>query len=173
MSHSDTDSAIRTRRALSTDLERIETIYSEARRYMRARGNFAQWSELYPSAQTAIADMRCGWCHVIEADGRVVATFCLMTEPEPTYAALDEALTVPYVTLHRVASDGTVPGILAEAVSYTRRLHDCDIRIDTHADNAPMLTAIRRLGFSPTGPITLADGSPRLSFRLRHGMDII
>lgn len=155
------------RLSVPEDLPRLEEIYSAARRYMRSQGNLSQWSDTYPSALSARLDMERGWCHVIEKDGKVVATFCLMTDPEPTYSALDEALTVPYVTLHRVASDSSASGILSAAVRYAVARHHCDVRIDTHADNAPMLKAILRQRFEPTGPITLADGSPRLSFRLK------
>ena len=38
------------------------------------------------------------------------------------------------------------------------------LRIDTHADNAPMRGLLRKLGFAQCGTIRLADGSPRLAF---------
>lgn len=155
------------RAAVAADLTELERIYAAARRFMRSHNNFAQWSESYPSATSARADMARGWCFVVEYGGRLTATFCLMTDSEPTYSALYQALTVPYVTLHRVASDGTVGGILAAAVRFAMSRHHCDIRIDTHADNADMRRAIGRLGFEPTGTISLADGSPRLSYRLK------
>lgn len=157
----------RIRRAVAGDLPRLGEIYASARRYMRSQGNLSQWSDTYPSESSARADMERGWCHVVESEGRVVATFCLMTDPEPTYSSLDEALDVPYVTLHRVASDGSARGILSATVRYAVSRHHCDVRIDTHSDNIPMRRAILREGFEPTGPITLADGSPRDSFRLK------
>ena len=149
------------------DVARLAEIYAAARRYMRANGNFSQWSDSYPSAATARADIAEGWCHVVEAGGRVVGTFCLMTAAEPTYSALEDAADVPYVTIHRIASDGSAGGIFEAAMRYVRSMYGCDIRIDTHADNRLMLDAIRRQGFSFAGEITLADGSPRLAFRLK------
>lgn len=151
----------------AADIARIVEIYAAARRYMRANGNFAQWSDSYPSAASARADIAEGWCHLVEAGGHVVGTFCLMTAPEPTYTALEDAEDVPYVTIHRIASDGSVRGIFAAAMRYVLGRYGCDVRIDTHADNRRMLDAIRRQGFSYAGEITLADGSPRLAFRLR------
>lgn len=156
------------RAACEKDVERIAEIYDAARRYMRAKGNYSQWSDSYPSAATARRDIAQGWGYVIEVDGSVVATFCLMTDAEPTYADLPDAMTEPYVTLHRVASDGSVPGVFSAAVAYALS-RGVDVRVDTHSDNAPMRAAIMREGFERCGMITLADGSPRIAFRLRRG----
>ena len=155
------------RAASERDVDRIAEIYGEARRYMRATGNFSQWSDSYPSADTARCDIARGWGYVIEARGRVVATFCLMTDAEPTYKALPDEATERYVTLHRVASDGSVAGVFSAATAYALS-RGVDVRVDTHADNAPMLAAIKREGFEHCGVITLADGSPRVAFRLRR-----
>lgn len=168
MSETETDMEKRflIRAACEKDVDRMAEIYDAARRYMRAKGNHSQWSDGYPSAATARRDIAHGRGYVVEAEGNVVATFCLMTEAEPTYAALPDAMTEPYVTLHRVASDGSVAGVFSEAVAFALS-HGVDVRVDTHADNAPMRAAIMREGFEPCGVITLADGSPRLAFRLR------
>lgn len=88
-----------------------------------------------------------------------------MDAPEPTYSGgnctwLSDA---PYLTLHRVASDGTTGGILAAAVGFAAE-RGLDIRIDTHADNAPMRHLLPALGFTLCGTIYLADGSPRLAY---------
>lgn len=155
------------RAACEKDVDRIAEIYDAARRYMRAKGNHSQWSASYPSADTARRDIAHGWGYVVESDGNVVATFCLMTDAETTYAALPDAMTEPYVTLHRVASDGSVSGVFSEVVAYARSC-GVDVRVDTHADNAPMRAAIMRAGFEPCGVITLDDGSSRLAFRLRR-----
>ena len=39
------------------------------------------------------------------------------------------------------------------------------LRIDTHADNEPMLNAVKRYGFKHCGVIYVADGSPREAFQ--------
>ena len=42
------------------------------------------------------------------------------------------------------------------------------VRIDTHADNAPMRRAVEKFGFIPCGDITLTEGpeagAPRIAF---------
>lgn len=150
------------------DLSRLGAIYESARRFMRSSGNSLQWPDGggYPSELSARADMVRGWGRVVESAGRVAATFCLMTDAEPTYASLPEAAS-PYVALHRVASDGTLSGVFSLAVDYALHTCGCNVMVDTHADNGPMLSAIERAGFEPCGPIVLADGSPRMAFILR------
>lgn len=156
------------RKTTEADLPRLDEIFDSARLYMRAKGNMTQWAGAtlpYPSAFDIREDMSHGWSRVVERQGRVVATFCMMTSPEPSYSALPQCRE-PYVTLHRVASDGSVPGIFALAVGYARHCTWMNVMVDTHADNRPMLAAIARAGFEPCGEIMLPDGSPRLAFIL-------
>ena len=55
-----------------------------------------------------------------------------------------------YSVLHRVASSGRRRGVLQEAVSFA--FAACPhIRIDTHALNAPMQSALMKLGFRRCG----------------------
>ncbi len=134
---------------------------------MRASGNMEQWSDGYPSADVIAHDIAAGWSRVMEASGHIVATFCMMTEPEPTYAAIAGQWLndTPYITLHRVASDGSISGVFARAVAYA--LQFCsNLRVDTHADNHPMQRAIIAAGFCYCGTITLNDGSSRLAYQL-------
>lgn len=134
---------------------------------MRAHGNAAQWAGGYPSRGVLLDDIGRGWSHVIVHDGRVVGTFCLMTDEEPTYKTIEGAWTStrPYVTIHRIASDGTCGRIFRQAVDFARRLGR-DIRVDTHRDNGPMQVAAVREGFVYCGIITLADGGKRLAYLL-------
>lgn len=140
---------------------------------MRLNGNRSQWSGDYPSAETVINDILLNRSHVIEDEnGRVVATFCMMEEPEPTYASIRDGAwpdaEAPYVTLHRVASDGSVSGVMDAATRFALG-SGVDVRVDTHADNMPMQRALERIGFTRCGIITLADGSDRTAYILTPG----
>ncbi len=153
------------RKSTLADIPEMLRIYSRAKAAMRASGNNSQWTGPYPGAEAAEADIARGWSHIVEVDGHAAGTFCLMDAPEPTYSGgnckwLSDA---PYLTLHRVASDGTTGGILAAAVGFAAE-RGLDIRIDTHADNAPMRHLLPALGFTLCGTIYLADGSPRLAY---------
>lgn len=145
------------------DIPSLLEIFENAKRYMRQQGNMEQWAGAYPDAEAVRRDMSEGWSYVVECDGEVVGTFCMMTAPEPTYAKLP--LSGAYHTLHRVASNGKMRGVVGAAVAYSHSI--CPrVCIDTHPDNVAMLRAISNLGMDAIGTITLADGTPRLVFEL-------
>lgn len=151
------------RPAEERDIPRMLELFTAAKAYMRRQGNMVQWMGDYPGEAAIRGDMNKGWSMVVEHCGEVVGTFCMMTDPEPTYHTLPT--TEPYQTLHRVASDGSVAGIVDAAVRYALA---CDgaVRIDTHPDNQAMLKCIRRLKMKRIGEIELADGTPRVVFEL-------
>ena len=99
--------------------------------------------------------------------------FALLEDGEPTYREIFDGAWLndePYLTVHRVASDGTQRGVVAACTDFCRRrasalgLHN--IRIDTHEANAPMRRALRRYGFVRCGTIRLANGDPRIAYQL-------
>ncbi len=151
------------------DIPRLMEIFDIAKAFMRLNGNMSQWSDNYPSADVILRDIANSWSYVmVNRDGKITATFCLMTTPEPTYEVIKDGRWLndnPYLTIHRIASDGSAHGILAKAVKYALKSGK-DIRIDTHADNRPMHLAVKELGFKRCGIINLADGSERIAYQL-------
>ena len=94
------------------------------------------------------------------------AVFAFIIGGDPTYQVIDGAWlddATSYGTLHRLGSDGTHTGVLAEAVAWawTRCPH---LRADTHEDNHPMRRCLERAGFVYTGTIHVADGTPRRAY---------
>ncbi len=157
------------RKATTIDIPRIMEIFDIARRYMRATDNRTQWDNGYPSENIVRNDICRGWSHVVETGGKIISTFCLMSDPEPSYAAIDGPGWLdnsPYLTIHRLASDGSHSGILHLVTGYALSLSD-NIRIDTHADNRPMLSALQREKYTYCGIIRLPDNSKRLAFQLK------
>ncbi len=80
----------------------------------------------------------------------------------------------PYATVHRCAVDPTCRGrgIIGELFAFACEKAAAEgmasVRIDTHADNAPMRRAVEKFGFIPCGDITLREGpeagAPRIAF---------
>ena len=68
-----------------------------------------------------------------------------------------------YGTIHRVASDGRIHGMMGMIVQFCseRITH---LRIDTHADNKIMQHLILKNGFKRCGIIYISDGSPRIAY---------
>ena len=136
---------------------------------MRARGNGTQWADWYPSEDILKKDIAQGALHCVydeSAPEHICGMFALIFGDDPTYAEIFEGAWKnpnPYATVHRIASDGTHPGIFATAIQYARERYD-HLRIDTHRDNLPMQRCINRWGFEYCGIIYIEDGTPRIAF---------
>jgi len=148
------------------EIEQILTVYAAARAFMRAAGNPTQWGNTHPAVETLLDDIAKGRLYVVaDKEDKVCACFALIGGEDPTYAEIDGAWRsdAPYGTLHRVASDGSQKGIFNQCAAFAKKKFD-HLRIDTHEDNIPMQTVIKRNGFVYTGIIICANGTPRLAF---------
>ena len=102
----------------------------------------------------------------LESEAGLEGVFALLDGADPTYAHIEDGAWLsdaPYGTIHRLASAGRVHGVLRACVAWCaeRQPH---LRVDTHADNAPMLHLLPALGFVRCGIIHVADGTPRIAF---------
>ena len=154
------------RPATAADLDEIVKLYDHARAFMRACGNLTQWPDDYPALEDAQADLEKGTLYVAEREGEIVGTFVMMAGPDATYGYIENGSwrsDTPYGVIHRVASRGG--GILAAALAFAGEQFD-HIRMDTHADNAPMRHLLVKQGFSHRGTIYVENGTPRMAFDL-------
>lgn len=161
------------RKANNDDLPRIEEIYAYARSFMAKTGNPNQWGTNHPPAEQLRRDIVDGTLRVITDEKEIHGVFFCSAEDDPTYAEIHDGAwrsDRPYAVIHRIAGDGS-GGILKTAVSYVEGI--CrHIRIDTHADNRVMQSALGKLGFQRCGIIYLANGEPRIAYD-RIGDDAI
>lgn len=159
------------RKSEKSDLEHIMRIYESAKNFMRSRGNPHQWINGYPSADVILHDIESGNHYVgTDSNGEIIMVFTFILGDDPTYSEIDGDGWLndePYGTIHRIASSGRYDGMLRRCVDFCFGLTD-NIRIDTHADNIPMLSAIERLGFTRCGIIRIADGSLRTAFHKKQ-----
>lgn len=151
------------------DLDSVMAIYDEARGRMRAGGNSMQWVNGYPSTDVILNDIAHGNSYVVESTAGIVGVFSFIVGDDPTYKMIEgEWLnTEPYGTIHRIASTTGAKGIADAALSFCMS-KGVEIRIDTHADNRPMLRWIAKRGFHHCGIIYVGDGTPRKAFQLPH-----
>ena len=149
------------------DLPRVLAVIAAGRAAMRREGNTAQWSPEGGTEASVEEDIRRGRFYVMEDDGHIYGVFAFIIGDDPTYGYIEGAWRsdTPYGTIHRIASDGTHRGVLAECVAWAKTKIG-HIRIDTHEDNRTMRAAVAREGFMPCGVIYIADGTPRLAFDL-------
>ena len=90
---------------------------------MAQTGNPSQWPPTYPSAEILRADLAAGRSYVCEEDGAMVATFCFGIFDDPTYAEIYDGAWLrdaPYGVIHRVASDGRMPGVFRRCAAAQR-----------------------------------------------------
>ena len=154
------------RRATYDDLERMKELFACARKYMKEHGNPTQWKDDRPNISYVLNDIARNNSYVIEDEDRIVGTFAAIRGIEPTYLEIDGAWLndEEYVTIHRIASDGSRKGIFNEAIKYCGKFN-CDIRIDTHKDNRTMIHLIEKNGFKYCGIIIVDDGTERLAYQ--------
>lgn len=154
------------RTATTADLAQILAVYQTARTFMAENGNPTQWGTTYPAVELLEEDIRCSRLFVDEVDGRVCGVFMFAIGDDPTYAYIEDGKwldTSPYGVIHRVASNGTVGGVLKRCVEFCRT-KSSHLRIDTHADNHVMQKLVSAAGFTRCGIIYVEDGSPRIAY---------
>ena len=148
------------------DLPRILEIYAYARNFMKETGNPDQWKDNFPPETLLAEDIEKGNLYVIKGADDIHAAFFFVIGPDPTYAEIEQGewlSDTEYGTIHRVAGDGTLHGVLGMIVEFCNR-RISHLRIDTHEDNKVMQRAICKNGFQKCGIIHIEDGSPRIAF---------
>ena len=154
------------RKALSADYKRIMEIYRTAQDYMIQSGNPDQWGHFYPQPELIKEDIADGASHILCDEEGIHAVFAMFIDPEPTYSYIEGGEWLndePYITIHRVASDGSRHGVIKCVVDYANSLSD-NIRIDTHAQNATMQHQLEKNGFKRCGIIYLESGAQRIAY---------
>lgn len=155
------------RRSSFDDIPQLQKIFAYARHFMAETGNSQQWIASYPNDELLQMDIEKGNSYVVEQENEVVATFVLSGEKDPTYDVIYEGAwknDLPYGTIHRIASNGKVKGIMHLAMQFALEQYET-IRIDTHRDNLVMQNAIYKEKFEYCGIIHCWNGSERLAFQ--------
>lgn len=152
--------------ATHDDLSIILNIYECARRFMKENGNETQWNNTFPPKDLLIQDINEKRLYVYEENKIVHGVFAFIIGEDENYKIIEGGEWLSndvYGTIHRVASDGLVKGILNKIVLYceTKISH---LRIDTHEKNKIMQHLILKNGFIQCGIIYVEDGTPRIAY---------
>ena len=150
------------------DLDALTAIFAYARAQMAADGNPTQWGDGYPTREQLENDIQRGVSYVIEHKGVPCATFVFIIGADPTYQYIEDGQwlddTLPYGTIHRIASNGQRRGIFRTVLDWCSA--QCsNIRIDTHHANARMIHLIEQSQFTRCGIIYTHDNSPRMAYQ--------
>jgi len=152
--------------ATNNDLSIILNIYEYARKFMKENGNETQWNNSFPPKDLLLEDIKEGRLYVYEENNIVHGVFAFIIGEDATYKKIEDGAWLSndvYGTIHRVASDGKVKGMLNKIISYceTKISH---LRIDTHENNKIMQHLILKNGFIKCGIIHVEDGTPRIAY---------
>lgn len=157
----------RMRKTRPEDIDAVMALYDKGRARMRECGNTEQWTGGYPHRYMIEEDVRLGRSYVYEGDGVLHAVLALIWGEDPTYAEIDGAWLsdkTPYGTIHRIATDGELPGLGSWVIQWCLDLCG-SIRIDTHEDNILMRRTLEKLGFAHCGTILCDEGTPRCAYQ--------
>ena len=151
------------RGARRADLDAILKIYARARQAMADSGNPTQWGDHFPPQELLEEDIDSNRLFLYLVNGELEAVFAFILGPDPTYARIEDGKwlndTLPYGTIHRLASAGRHPGVAAAVITWC--LEHCEsLRADTHADNKIMQHLLEENGFTKCGIIHVEDGTP-------------
>jgi len=158
------------RQTVYADIEQCMNLYDAARKIMRASGNMKQWTNGYPSREVLEEDILNGNSYVIcDSEEKIIGTFACIVGEDPTYGYIEggEWLkpTLPYATLHRLASTPERHNIAKTSFDFAFTLAP-SLRADTHADNHIMQHILEGYGFSKRGIIYLKNGDPRIAYQV-------
>ena len=178
------------RKARAIELDKIEELFDNGRKFMRAHGNTNQWINGYPSRALLEEDIEFGRLFVAVDDGsdgaagsagsgsaagsekedesEILAVFAYILGDDPTYQVIESGTWLndkPYGTIHRLVSSGKVPKIAQFVFDWA--LDQCDnLRGDTHSDNYVMQSVAEEFGFKMCGIIHLENGDPRVAYHV-------
>lgn len=154
------------RSAHPSDVDEMLRVYTAAQDFMIAHNNPNQWARRYPTREILLSDMAQEHSYVVLCGDRICGAFAIQKEPECVYAHIDGTWlnNLPYLTIHRVASDHTARGVFDTIVAFCEKRHH-NLRIDTHADNLVMRHLIQKHGFTQCGIVYMPDGTPRFGYQ--------
>ena len=149
------------RGAVRGDLPQILQIYAHAREAMAASGNPTQWGDNFPPQELLEEDIDSNRLFVDVVNGQLLGVFAFILGADPTYQVIEDGAwlndTLPYGTIHRLASAGKRPGVATDVINWC--LEHCE-------------SLREKNGFTRCGIIHVADGTPRIAYQRlsREGM---
>ena len=153
------------RKATLKDLDALMEIYAYARSEMIKNNNPLQWGKIEPERSKIISRINDGVHYIVQNNGQICGGFSLIPGRDPTYIHIDGKWLndFTYLTIHSIASNNTVKGVLKTAIDYGFSICNT-IRIDTHSDNKIMIHLLEKYGFTFCGVIRLKNFEPRQAY---------
>lgn len=155
------------KKSTASDLEEMLKLYAQARKFMEANGNPTQWGKNYPERVLLEQDIEQNNSYVCIDNNEIVGTFFYYEGIEPAYIQIYEGKWMneePYGVVHRITSGIGKRGVASFCLDWC--FERCgNIRIDTHRNNSPMQSLLKKNGFQQCGIIYLENGEERIAFQ--------
>lgn len=160
------------RKSNQNDIKDIIQIINQAQDYFKMH-NIDQWQDGYPNEQTIYNDIVNGYSYVLCDKNNILATAAVSFDGESSYNKIYKGNWVSnanYAVVHRIAVKEYLKGkglssiVLKDIVDLCISNKVYSIRIDTHNDNLPMQTMLKKNNFIYCGIIYLEDKSERIAF---------
>lgn len=160
------------RKSIKSDVTQIMSIIKQVQAYFKEQ-NIDQWQNGYPNEEVINNDIENKESYVMTKDDEILATTVISFEEESSYKNIIDGCWLTngdYGVIHRIAVDNTYKGLglshkiikYAEKLCLERGVHS--IKIDTHEDNIPMQSLLKKNAFKYCGIIYLEDGAKRVAF---------
>lgn len=160
------------RKSVKSDIPKIMSIIKQAQAYFKDQ-NIDQWQNGYPNEEVINNDIKNEESYVMIKDNEILATTVISFHKESSYKNIIHGKWLTngdYGVIHRVVVDNTYKGLglSHKIIKYTEKL--ClekgvhSIKVDTHEQNIPMQSLLKKNGFEYCGIIYLEDGGKRVAF---------
>lgn len=165
---------MRIRKTEEKDTAAVLEVYEDAKQYF-SRNGIPQWQKGTPNAETLQEDMQRGYSYVLEEDGEVIGTACIIEENDSDYLQISDGAWLndePYIVIHRIAvrssckGRGTASQLLSFAEKRLQERGWRNIRIDTHEKNRSMRRFLAKNGFVQCGSVIVGRWrEPRIAYQ--------
>lgn len=160
------------RKSVKSDIPKIMVIIKQAQAYFKEQ-NIDQWQNGYPNEEVINNDIEKEESYVMIKDNEILATTVISFDKESSYKNIIDGKWLTnedYGVIHRVAVDSNYKGLglshkiikYTEEVCLEHGIHS--IKVDTHEENIPMQSLLKKNGFEYCGLIYLEDGGKRIAF---------
>ena len=113
------------RKAREEDIDALDNIYSQARRFMIENNNPEQWGNDHPSKEFILEKIRDGVQFVSENDKEIDGTFSFIIGEDETYQLIDDGEFIDsslYGTIHSLAKKkGQIRSLFGGRMNMTYR----------------------------------------------------
>ena len=168
------------RKSVKSDIPEIMGIIKQAQDYFKEK-NIDQWQNGYPNEEVINNDIENEESYVMIKDDKIVATTVISFKEESCYENIIDGKWLTsgdYGVIHRIAVGKTYKGLglSHKIIKYAEKI--ClekgvpSIKVDTHEDNIPMQSLLKKNGFEYCGVVYLEDGGKRVAFEKNFSTEV-